>query len=559
MSWEIQQGDALERLREMPDQSVQCCVTSPPYWGLRDYGVDGQLGSEATPEQFIEAMVGVFAEVRRVLRADGTLWLNIGDSYNSGTSAKRSASGKVDVGYWQQGGRMGDQRVHAPDLKVKDLIGIPWMLAFALRADGWYLRRDIIWSKPNPMPESVTDRPTSAHEYLFLLAKGKQKTRVIRFADLHCERVHLGQYIRPDAADSWAHNLSVRLATAILDSAQSQQQFSLPALDSEEWKEGAGGRYGVLVADLPVKHRAPVLAARLLRSDTSTKEFLCELDRLGVTLADRDQLLVGGGAAVFTLPPGIDRYGKAAVAVKDAGEICQVDFASHSLKRSRPSGCSYFYDAEAIREAPQDKQRGQGRRHDGFNDRWDAMSKDEQQALGRNKRSVWTIATKPYADAHFATFPAALVEPCILAGTPEKSCSDCGAPWRRLTDVEYVKSPKHGAGSVVGRKEASGQNNFDGAGMPRLNKVTTTTGFEPICDCGAETIQPVVLDPFAGASTTGLVALRHNRSFVGIELNPEYVELGRNRILDDAPLLNAPAELVPEISGGGSTEGEAVV
>jgi hypothetical protein len=164
----IHVGDCRDILRTLPAESVQCCVTSPPYYGLRDYGVDGQIGLEETPEQFIAQLVDVFREVRHVLRDDGTLWLNIGDSY-------------ANDGKW--GGHTGGKHVAAlhcspigrnkryTGLKPKDLIGIPWMLAFALRADGWYLRQDIIWHKPNPMPESVKDRCTKAHEYLFLLTK----------------------------------------------------------------------------------------------------------------------------------------------------------------------------------------------------------------------------------------------------------------------------------------------------------------------------------------------------------------------------------------------------
>src|SRR3990167_5821833 len=139
-------GDALAVLAELPDESVHCCVTSPPYWGLRDYGVAGQLGLEATPEEYVEAMVGVFREVWRVLRDDGTLWLNMGDAYSS---------------RWSEHSVRPDG---FPSLKPKDLIGIPWRLAFALQADGWDLRSDIIWAKPNPMPESVTDRPTKRSE-----------------------------------------------------------------------------------------------------------------------------------------------------------------------------------------------------------------------------------------------------------------------------------------------------------------------------------------------------------------------------------------------------------
>ena len=164
-------GDVRERLKELSDQSVNCCVTSPPYWGLRDYGNDDQIGLEQNPNDFINELVAVFREVRRVLRDDGTLWVNMGDSY--------SGSGKGTAGNL---GSIHNER-HLEDktgglipkgTKPKDLIGIPWMLAFALRADGWYLRQDIIWNKPNPMPESVTDRCTKSHEYIFLLSKSRQ-------------------------------------------------------------------------------------------------------------------------------------------------------------------------------------------------------------------------------------------------------------------------------------------------------------------------------------------------------------------------------------------------
>lgn len=171
----ILQGDALEVLRTIPDRSVNCCVTSPPYWGLRDYGVEGQLGLEPTPEEYVANLVEVFREVRRVLRDDGTLWLNLGDSY--------AGSGK---GAWDN--KEVQKEVYVPDkdspqcklkkvpqgLKPKDLVGIPWRVAFALQADGWYLRSDIIWHKPNPIPESVKDRPTKAHEYIFLLSKSQK-------------------------------------------------------------------------------------------------------------------------------------------------------------------------------------------------------------------------------------------------------------------------------------------------------------------------------------------------------------------------------------------------
>lgn len=167
-------GDCIQRMKEMPAGSVQMCVTSPPYYGLRDYGHDGQIGLEETPEAYIAKMVEVFHEVRRVLADDGTLWLNIGDSYARPPAKGGSGpGGKNREWYGESYGQARGAEI-PPGCKPKDLIGIPWMLAFALRADGWYLRQDIIWHKPNPMPESVKDRCTKAHEYVFLLSKSER-------------------------------------------------------------------------------------------------------------------------------------------------------------------------------------------------------------------------------------------------------------------------------------------------------------------------------------------------------------------------------------------------
>jgi DNA modification methylase len=302
-------GDVRTAMQLIPDQSVQTCITSPPYWGLRDYGKGDQIGLEETPEQYVDQMVQVFREVWRVLKDDGTLWLNIGDSY-AGNMSRASNNGRAGFGSEREGvfSRMPD------GLKPKDLIGIPWRLAFALQADGWYLRQDIIWHKPNPMPESVTDRCTKSHEYVFLMSKSRQ----------------------------------------------------------------------------------------------------------------------------------------------------------------------YFYDHEAVKEPAQDW---------GTRDRTDGKYHNEGTGLTphtgltksyetRNKRDVWTVATKPFKGAHFAVMPEALVEPCILAGSA--------------------------AGDTV-------------------------------------------LDPFTGSGTVGMVALRHNRNFVGTELNPEYAELAVNRIYNDAPLLN---EIEKELANG---------
>jgi len=170
MSVRILTGDCREVLRTLAPGSVNCCVTSPPYYGLRDYGVDGQIGLEQTPEEFVDELVSVFRLVRDVLRDDGTLWLNIGDSYSS-HAGQRKPGDRAGIKQQSNVASVRAPSRCADGCKPKDLIGVPWMLAFALRADGWYLRQDIIWHKPNPMPESVRDRCTKSHEYLFLLSK----------------------------------------------------------------------------------------------------------------------------------------------------------------------------------------------------------------------------------------------------------------------------------------------------------------------------------------------------------------------------------------------------
>ena len=256
-------GCCLDILRQLPSGIVNTCVTSPPYFGLRDYGVDGQIGLEETPEQYVASLVAVFREVRRMLTDDGTLWLNLGDSYNA---AGRSGHG-TRVGYKQGTNRASDTgadncRPNVDGLKEKDLIGIPWMVAFALRADGWYLRQDIIWNKPNPMPESVKDRCTKAHEYMFLLSKSPRYY-----------------------------------------------------FDSESMQEPALNTPG----------------GRLTRAKNNDKGL-------------RNEVPVGSSQE----GGGLDSFGE---------------------------------------------------------------------TLTRNRRSVWTVTPKPYKEAHFATYPPELIEPCILAGS----------------------------------------------------------------------------------------------------------------------------------------------
>ena len=194
MSCDIRVGDVRDGLAQLPESSVQCCVTSPPYWGLRDYGVAGQIGLEETPEAFVAAIVDVFRAVRRVLRDDGTCWVNLGDSYAGAPGGEQGKQG-------QRASRTFTARITkpkaGPGLKPKDLVGIPWRVAFALQADGWFLRSDIIWHKPNPMPESVTDRPTKSHEYVFLLTKSARY-----FYDADSIRVITGREADPEAYEA---------------------------------------------------------------------------------------------------------------------------------------------------------------------------------------------------------------------------------------------------------------------------------------------------------------------------------------------------------------------
>lgn len=283
-------GDVRDKLTELPSESVHMVCTSPPYFGLRDYGVAGQIGLESTPAEFVEVMVGVFREVRRVLRADGTLWLNLGDSYAGSWGAQsrgevpgeasKLSGGQVNAA--PKGTHTGSIK-NTPGLKPKDLMGIPWRVAFALQADGWWLRQDIIWSKPNPMPESITDRCTKAHEYLFLLSKS--------------ERYYYDAAAVREESDWTPDNTKM----------------------PDGWDTGPGGHGSF--------HR-----------DGREK-----------------------GRRVRGVPP----------------------------------------------------------RHAAYESSDQSALDDVGRGAGRNRRSVWTIATQPFAEAHFATFPPALVEPCILAGCPK--------------------------------------------------------------------------------------------------------------------------------------------
>ena len=292
MSAKILEGNVLETLKYLPACSVQCVVTSPPYYGLRDYGMEGQIGMEETPDEYVAQLVKVFREVWRVLKDDGTLWLNLGDSYCNTNGFARASKEYQRAGRNDMPANDRDlTALHNAGFKTKDLLGIPWMVAFALRADGWYLRSDIVWNKPNPMPESVRDRPTKSHEYIFLLTK----------------------------SSSYYYDYEAILEPAAYDG----------------------------------------------RKDTMMK--------------------------------GSKKY-------KDGSYLANGNANSLSVKgRER-------WRFKNLQE--------DGQQPNTIHERRAAGLKDEVYAV-RNKRDVWTVSTKSYSGAHFATFPTELIEPCILAGTKE--------------------------------------------------------------------------------------------------------------------------------------------
>jgi site-specific DNA-methyltransferase (adenine-specific) len=379
----IHHGDALSVLRTLPAESVQCVVTSPPYYGLRDYGVAGQLGLESRPdclgwatgapcgECYLCRMLAVMCEVRRVLRRDGTCWLNMGDSWNSGASGSTLGS---TLGGGQKNQRHSNRsgRTVFPSLKPKDLIGMPWRLALALQVDGWWLRSDVIWHKPNPMPSSVKDRPTVAHEYLFLLTKS-------------------GRY-------HYDHE-------AVKEPAAAQNEH-----------DATGPGY-----------RAP-------------------------------------GQSPHT---GTRSRKQSRAALSFARDVAEPDRPGQRAPQHRPQRQS----------VPRGWDTGLGA-HSAFNreGRGAPKTRETPDASTRSLRSVWTIPTFPFPEAHFATFPPALARTCILAGCP---------------------------------------------------------------------VGGMVLDPFCGSGTTGLVARQLGREFIGIELNPKYIRMAVRRIERETGLLG-PVRVVAE-------------
>lgn len=465
MTVRILVGDVMDRLRGFPDGSVHCVVTSPPYYALRDYGVEGQLGLEATPEEYVAKMVEVFREVRRVLRDDGTCWVNLGDSYVSdGGAGVQGKHGNRASRSHTQRALLTNTAIRA-SLKPKDLLMMPARIALALQADGWWLRQDIIWQKKNPMPESVRDRCTKAHEYLFLLAKSE---RYYYDAEAIAEP---SVYADEAIYDNGANGLSS--AESHAGKGTSTRKFKAPGGFPAGWDPRSEGRgHRELTGRYPGKDAAR--AEQGLRT-----------------------------AASFGREPGWRKMPK-------------------SGNKARKFGAELGLPIGLF---------GENGRHQGSSVPWEGLT--------RNKRSVWTITSRPFPEAHFATFPPELPELCIKAGTSEYGvCGTCGSPWGRLEQRDFVAQPDVSAEKGVrGAKKQKRQARRDN-GYPRGVTKTSTIGWEPSCDCGNEKPAPaVVLDIFGGAGTTGLVAARLQRICWLIELNPKYAAMAERRIRADGPLL----------------------
>jgi len=485
----ILKGDCLETLKKVKTNTVNTCITSPPYWGLRDYnGEEKQLGMEDTPEEFVENLVNVFKEVKRVLRDDGTVWLNLGDSY-AGNSSRASNNGRA--GYGTE--REGVFNKSGQGLKNKDLVGIPWRVAFALQTDGWYLRQDIIWHKPNPMPESVTDRCTKAHEYIFLLSKSSKY-------------YYDNEAIKEDLADSSVVRLS------------QQSLFEQEGSDRVPLK--TNGKMKAVYSKSHGKY--------------ATKENEAA-HRQGIH-ANRGENLV---EVRNNLPKQKDlvSFLKKTTNAKKLAENTDIPLSKiEHWFRNDKSGFSYptKEDWFKVREFIDDWSKDFNEIDTGLSSY--ELKTDEVLVSGkRNKRSVWTVTTKPFKGAHFATFPMDLIAPCVLAGCPEKICLDCGEPYVREVESVSVKRNELPKDDSRYRPKLYDGNykDINGKGDAGYNQ-SKDLGFKKQCDCETnETKGGTVLDPFGGSSTTGIFASANNRNSIMCELNAEYIEIAKNRINKD--------------------------
>lgn len=594
-------GDALATLRGMPDRRFHCCITSPPYWGLRDYGtatwtggdaacdhkrlsyspdretpggrggsmpmsetpyrdvcgkcgafrVDAQLGLEPTPEEYVAKMVEVFREVRRVLRDDGTCWVNLGDSYarmqenNVPQSINRECVPPAGTGRAKNAG-----------LKPKDMVGIPWRVAFALQADGWYLRSDIIWAKPNPMPESVTDRPTKSHEYLFLLSKSERYYYDAEAIKEESAGVSGGASFGKQNHDATGTGAQSRTFDRPDYSTRNRRTvWTIPTESFTGWHESrrwvpverhalSGGMKHIASQDCPShgglsgsastvscgEHEADLLS----RTEHTSTHPLPELsgDCVGTPSTPSDCSLVessglrGRSHSASAIDHNIQTHRTAHAPATTPPYTPSAQTASRTGNTSEgPASsepCLGRQESNISADDSPGSQSTQNQAHIESNGRLLGLS--EALEISRNggcRCSFYQLITTK--TSHFATYPRKLVEPCIKAGTSERGCcADCGMPWRRMVDRTPMVLERSNRTHELGRTRASGT-------MVEA-PTSKTIGWRPACACGCDPVPCRVLDPFNGSGTTGAVACILGRDYEGIELNPEYAAMAERRI-----------------------------
>ncbi len=471
-------GDCYETLWQLPAASVQTCVTSPPYWGLRDYGVGGQLGLEPTPDEYVTGMVNVFREVRRVLRDDGTVWLNLGDSYVT------TSGGGQQVAQTNTGAGLAADRVpaHRAGLKPKDLCGIPWRVALALQADGWWLRQDIIWHKPNPMPESVTDRPTKAHEYIFLLSKGPR------------------YYYDHEAVKEPAINAGRLAANGGADGMDE-------GYDGHRTREGL--RRGIVVAEDRNRRSVWTVPTQPFTGWTQTSRLV----RVG--LGD--------------VSDGMTRIESPDCPVHGCQDHPNDGHAADQIGRNRRSSHPD--------QLPLGEQAGNSQSHEQMN----LVSNSDSPPPKRAKTATCHSKQNRKTDHAPSTN-----QPCTLSdetqdsterksetptsvepqpNTPESRTwpdeMDADLPDQTLRHIVRMSSlpvsPECRCGFY---QETAKKTNHFATFPPKLIEPCILAG----CPVGG-----TVLDPFTGSGTVGMVAAKHGRKFVGIELNPEYLDMAAKR------------------------------
>ncbi len=522
----ILQGDCRDVLRTLPDQSVHCVVTSPPYYNLRDYGVDGQMGLEETPEEFVAEMVAVFREVRRVLRDDGTCWVNLGSSYVSRDTNPNPSLVPKRVLSCDSGGR-------APE-------GSSGSGLACLGSNG------------EPQGDLSNRRGRSIRSARRSGQTSQQLSPIARDSGLEGSSEAHSCDETPDV------RASSTLSSPPSGPASSGREDKASTCPLASPTSSAGHQESFRNSDdsADIGMRSLPSARHML--DTELSARACDCGSCGMCWA-------------YLAIPSLRLKGKdllqiphlVSLALQADGWYLRSEIIWHKPNpmpesvTDRPTkaheqvflltkSARYFYDAEAIKEESVEPDRQRADRIGG------ASHKERQQHYegaiytggnSRNARSVWTIATKPFPEAHFATFPVDLAERCIKAGTSLMGCcSACGAPRVRVVERNLVPTPKAAKKNVVDQRDYAADAKDQGANrqkdghIPGWARQDITLGWSPSCQCNGEVIPCTVLDPFGGAGTTGLVADRLQRNAILIELNPEYAEMARRRISADAPL-----------------------